>query len=73
MRNYLLLNYASKRPHNSISLEPVCFLEGVSYIFNQIRKKCTKLEKNIRLFVHLSAAKRTKKCKFFNFIYFEYV
>ena len=59
MRNYLLLNYASNSPHNSISLEQVCFLEGVSYIFNQIRKKCTKLEKNIRLFVLFSAEKCT--------------
>ena len=59
MRNYLLSNYASNRPHNSISLEPVCFLEGVSYIFNQIRKKCTKLEKNIPFFVHLSYEKST--------------
>ena len=69
MRNStLLFNYANNRPHNSISLEQVCFLEGVSFIFNQICKKCTKLGKNITLFVHLSAAKSCKKCKYFSFI-----
>ena len=61
MRNStLLFNYANNRPHNSISLEQVCFLEGVSFIFNQICKKCTKLGKNIALFIHLSAEKCTK-------------
>ena len=61
MRNStLLFNYANNRPHNSISLEQVCFLEGVSFIFNQICKKCTKLGKNIALLVHFSAEKCTK-------------
>lgn len=66
MRNSLLFyNFAYNRPQTCISLEQVCFLvEGVSFIFNQICKKCTKLEKNIALFVHLSAAKSCKKCKY---------
>ena len=61
MRNStLLFNYANNRPHNSISLEQVCFLEGVSFIFNQICKKCTKSIKNLSFKVHFSAAKSAK-------------
>ena len=63
---FTLFNYASNRPHNSISLEQVCSLvEGVSYF--QICKKSTKLGKNIDLLVHFPAAKRTKKCKCKNY------
>ena len=61
MSNSLLFNYVSNRPHNSISLEQVCSLsEGVSYIFNQICKKCTKLEKKLELLVLFPAEKCTK-------------
>ena len=60
MSNSLLFNYVSNRPHNSISLEQVCSLvEGVSYIFNQICKKCTKLEKKLELLVLFPAEKCT--------------
>lgn len=56
---FTLFNYASNRPHNSISLEQVCSLvEGVSYF--QICKKSTKLGKNIDLLVHFPAEKCTK-------------
>ena len=59
LRNSLYINYiAYNRPHSYVS-SSTSFLEGVSYIFNQIRKKCTKLEKNIRLFVLFPAEKCT--------------
>ena len=53
MRNSTLFyNFAYNRPQTRISLEQVCFLvEGVSFIFNQICKKCTKLGKNIIFYV----------------------
>ena len=59
MRNSTLFyNFAYNRPQTRISLEQVCFLvEGVSFIFNQICKKCTKLRKNIIFLVLFSAAK----------------
>lgn len=58
LRNSFINYIAYNRPHSHVS-SSTSFLEGVSYIFNQIRKKCTKLEKNISLFVHLSAEKCT--------------
>ena len=62
MRNSTIFyNFAYNRPQTRISLEQVCFLvEGVSFIFNQICKKCTKLEKNIGLLVLFPAEKCTK-------------
>ena len=62
MRNSTLFYYfAYNRPQTRISLEQVCFLvEGVSFIFNQICKKCTKLGKNIIFLVLFSAEKCTK-------------
>lgn len=59
MRNSTLFyNFAYNRPQTRISLEQVCFLvEGVSFIFNQICKKCTKLVKNIIFSVLFPAAK----------------
>ena len=60
MSNSLLFNYVSNRPQTRISLEQVCSLvEGVSYIFNQICKKCTKLEKKLELLVLFPAEKCT--------------
>ena len=66
MRNSTLFyNFAYNRPQTRISLEQVCFLvEGVSFIFNQICKKCTKLGKNIIFLVLFSATKSCKKCKY---------
>ena len=71
LRNSFINYIAYNRPHSYVS-SSTGFLEGVSYIFNQIRKKCTKLEKNIPLFVHLSAEKCTNvsnltilECKFY--------
>ena len=66
MRNFTIFyNFAYNRPQICISLEQVYFLiEGVSFIFNQICKKCTKLGKNIIFLVLFPAAKRTKKCKY---------
>ena len=61
---FTLFNLANNRPHRFM-LDTFISLEGVSYILNQICKKCTK---NIRLFVHLSAAKSASK-EHTNFIF----
>lgn len=62
MRNSTLFyNFAYNRLQLCKALEQLYFLaEGVSFIFNQICKKCTKLGKNIALLVHFSAEKCTK-------------
>ena len=67
MRNSTLFyNFDYNRPQTRISLEQVCFLvkEGVSFIFNQICKKCTKLVKNI-IFLVLFPAEKCTKIKLF--------
>lgn len=66
MRNSTLFyNFAYNRPQTRISLEQVCFLvEGVSFIFNQICKKCTKIGKNI-IFLVLFPAEKCTKIKLF--------
>lgn len=63
MRNSTLLfnNFAYNRLQLRKALEQLYFLaEGVSFIFNQICKKCTKLGKNIIFLVLFSAEKCTK-------------
>ena len=60
LRNSLFINYvACNRPHSLVS-SSTSFLEGVSFIFNQICKKCTKLEKKLELLVLFPAEKCTK-------------
>lgn len=64
LRNSLFINYvACNRPHSLVSSN-TSFLEGVSFIFNQICKKCTKLGKNI-IFLVLFPAEKCTKIKLF--------
>lgn len=60
VRNYSNINYiVCNRPHSFVS-SSTSFLEGVSFISNQICKKCTKLGKNIKFLLLFPPKKCTK-------------